>query len=1044
MAAQNGASSQNASPAPQSSSEKTGSGSGTPRSATASNASSQVQSRAQSPAPQAPQPPKADSSANGKPSSPAPAPTVPFEQWQDRTISEALRVSLSPVDEEKNGCTYLKELAEDLAQEDGTKLLSVDAMDQVLWYRLTETKCLPAPFDYLWSSWTRAVNGRKLVKAKDPERDRKLQVLNDIQSFCLRYTTLITTTDMVSADTPQQTADRLIAKAYSGSGPWDFLAAVVEMAAAEETLIDFLNPVMTRLSQSLAKVTYSGDYKAYLLALETILSSKAVAAVFTKLDGFAIPDNASAPTIASTTLLGPFLALSPLDQSCRGKNFPTPDILSPRDIQRYSGDIESEYHVVLDRLFQMCNRIVRGSVESRMDLMRYFGKVLDMNHKRVAIHVTPDQVSPDGFMFNITYVLVKLSEPFSDMFGAKMDKINLEYFRHKDCVVDISDETKIQADQEAADQYFANKSEEESNFITHAFFLTVGYVHYGNGGLIQQQTTLKRLIDDHRDKLARLELELERWKGTSQEPVVRSVLDRLKNYSVELKSSKLTVDSVLYDQVVQKLLVNFTIFTFMVLIRAAEPAHTYPVKGQDLKLPFPDEAPMPFRTLPEYTMESGLNYLLFLLRYMPQEVVHGSIDKVLVFCVTFLTNTTYVKNPYLKSKLVEFLFFGALENMQGGPGFMVHLFDTDPVSLEHLLHALMKFYIEVEQTGTSSQFYDKFNSRHYISRVIKVIWANNRYRDKLEKESKEDVHFFVQFVALLLNDATYLFDESLAKLAEIHNLQKEVPAIAPADEDQAAAERRQNLASAERQATSYMQLTNESVDLLQLFTSAIPKAFSTPEIVDRLAAMMDYNLAALVGPKCGTLKVQNPEKYFFNPRELLSVLCEVYLNLQKEEQFLKAVARDGRSFDPRNFERAHSILSKWALKPADKLDQWKALTDKAVRIKNEDEEGELELGEVPDEFLDPLMFTLMEEPVTLPSSKVTIDLGTIKSHLLNDPKDPFNRAPLKIEDVVPNTELKQQIEDFKKQRRQEFLKAKEAKQKANEDAEDEGNKMDTD
>lgn len=44
----------------------------------------------------------------------------------------------------------------------------------------------------------------------------------------------------------------------------------------------------------------------------------------------------------------------------------------------------------------------------------------------------------------------------------------------------------------------------------------------------------------------------------------------------------------------------------------------------------------------------------------------------------------------------------------------------------------------------------------------------------------------------------------------------------------------------------------------------------------------------------------------------------------------------------------------------------------------------------------------MEDPVILPSSNVTIDRATIRSHLLSDPNDPFNRAPLKIEDVIPS------------------------------------------
>ena len=48
------------------------------------------------------------------------------------------------------------------------------------------------------------------------------------------------------------------------------------------------------------------------------------------------------------------------------------------------------------------------------------------------------------------------------------------------------------------------------------------------------------------------------------------------------------------------------------------------------------------------------------------------------------------------------------------------------------------------------------------------------------------------------------------------------------------------------------------------------------------------------------------------------------------------------------------------------------------------------------------MYTLMRDPVILPSSRTTIDRATIKAHLLSDPKDPFNRMPLSLEDVVPS------------------------------------------
>ena len=51
------------------------------------------------------------------------------------------------------------------------------------------------------------------------------------------------------------------------------------------------------------------------------------------------------------------------------------------------------------------------------------------------------------------------------------------------------------------------------------------------------------------------------------------------------------------------------------------------------------------------------------------------------------------------------------------------------------------------------------------------------------------------------------------------------------------------------------------------------------------------------------------------------------------------------------------------------------------------------------------MFTLMRDPVILPSSRTVIDRSTIKSHLLSDAKDPFNRVPLTINEVVPGRPL---------------------------------------
>lgn len=216
-------------------------------------------------------------------------------------------------------------------------------------------------------------------------------------------------------------------------------------------------------------------------------------------------------------------------------------------------------------------------------------------------------------------------------------------------------------------------------------------------------------------------------------------------------------------------------------------------------------------------------------------------------------------------------------------------------------------------------------------------------------ELRKNLDFFVRFVNLLLNDVTFVLDESLTALDKIHRLQIELEGDGLAPNDRA--EKEEQLAMSESMARNYMQLTNETVAMLKLFTEALADSFTMPEIVQRLADMLDYNVDAMVGQKCSNLKVREPEKYGFRPRVLLSELVDVYLNLGDKMAFVEAVARDGRSYKAINFEKARVILSKWGLKSADELTAWANLAERVRLAKEADDQAEEDLGEIPDEYL---------------------------------------------------------------------------------------------
>lgn len=150
---------------------------------------------------------------------------------------------------------------------------------------------------------------------------------------------------------------------------------------------------------------------------------------------------------------------------------------------------------------------------------------------------------------------------------------------------------------------------------------------------------------------------------------------------------------------------------------------------------------------------------------------------------------------------------------------------------------------------------------------------------------------------MLMNDTTFLLDESLQSLKRIHELQEAMKDqeswnAQPRDAQQS---RAAQLATDERQCRSYLTLARESVDMLHYLSQHIKEPFTRPELADRLAAMLNFNLQQLCGPKCKNLKVKNGDKYGWEPRRLLNQLVDIYLHLDCDK-FEQAIANDERSY----------------------------------------------------------------------------------------------------------------------------------------------------
>lgn len=208
-----------------------------------------------------------------------------------------------------------------------------------------------------------------------------------------------------------------------------------------------------------------------------------------------------------------------------------------------------------------------------------------------------------------------------------------------------------------------------------------------------------------------------------------------------------------------------------------------------------------------------------------------------------------------------------------------------------------------------------------------------------------------------------------------------------------------------------MFVTLEGIFKLILYVLDINiRLFQFEEIKYMLNNTLNYNLKLLVGPKCNSLSVTNMEKYSFNPKKILGLLCTIYSYFQSKNLITATV--DSNDFNINIIKRAYTIIKEKNIMEfyiLEKFSQFVANSEKAY----DKMVLETDSLQYPDEFLDPLTFDVMKDPVRLTTSNVVVDRSTFNLILASDGIDPFNRKAMDATSIVEEKELKNSINEYK-------------------------------
>uniref|UniRef100_A0A8C6CFG3 Ubiquitin conjugation factor E4 n=1 Tax=Monodon monoceros TaxID=40151 RepID=A0A8C6CFG3_MONMO len=956
-------------------------------------------------------------------------------------------------------CVYLEEMAVDLEDQDWldmnnveqavfTRLLLQDPGNHLINMTSSTTLNLSADRDagerhifcYLYSCFQRA----KEEITKVPENLLPFAVQCRNLTVSNTRTVLLTPEIYVDQNIHEQLVDLMLEAILGGreyisniyfEGVAEFLDEVIEALILDEevrTFPEVMIPVFDILLGRIKDLELCQILLyAYLDILLYFTRQKDMAKVFVE---YIQPKDPSNGQMYQKTLLGVILNISCLLKTPgvveNHGYFLNPSRSSPQEIKVQEANIHQFMARFHEKIYQMLKNLLQLSPETKHCILSWLGNCLHANAGRTKIWANQmpeiffQMYASDAFFLNLGAALLKLCQPFCKPRSSRLLTFNPTYCALKEL---NDEERKIKnvhmrgLDKETCliPAVQEPKFPQNYNLVTENLVLTEYTLYLGFHRLHDQMVKINQNL--HRLQVA--------WRDAQQSS--SPAADNLREQFERLMTIYLSTKTAMTEPQMLQNCLNLQVSMAVLLVQLAIGNEgSQPI---ELTFPLPDGYSS-LAYVPEFFADNLGDFLIFLRRFADDilETSADSLEHVLHFITIFTGSIERMKNPHLRAKLAEVLE-AVMPHMDQTPNPLVssvfhrkRVFCNFPYA-SHLAEALIKVFVDIEFTGDPHQFEQKFNYRRPMYPILRYMWGTDTYRESIKdladyaSKNLEAMNppLFLRFLNLLMNDAIFLLDEAIQylskiKIQQIEKDRGEWDSLTP----DARREKEAGLQMFGQLARFHNIMSNETIGTLAFLTSEIKSLFVHPFLAERIISMLNYFLQHLVGPKMGALKVKDFSEFDFKPQQLVSDICTIYLNLGDEENFCATVPKDGRSYSPTLFAQTVRVLKK-INKPGNMIVAFSNLAERIKSLADLQQQEEETYADACDEFLDPIMSTLMSDPVVLPSSRVTVDRSTIARHLLSDQTDPFNRSPLTMDQIRPNTELKEKIQRWLAERKQQ-------------------------
>ena len=467
-----------------------------------------------------------------------------------------------------------------------------------------------------------------------------------------------------------------------------------------------------------------------------------------------LPTQSSARSIEHETLFGPLLRLScipetthdpqtgrpinlrhPVGQACFGEC----SRRSKEDVDIEVGNVRLFLQGAQSQMVEILKRALKDSwMQERV--FQWIAAVLTHNAIRTKegyqFGFLAMKSSSHGFLFNLLAVLLKLCKPFADPEHPKSlwHKIDATWLvsKHR---LNLSEETKTchendKDNQEGGAAHSGGGTDEivvSETFgtISEFFFLAVRTLHV---------LSLDRMVKDS--------IKISRELQTLNQHVYHSVdggeeREHLEGELARTLERKLCLDVVMQDQnLIEDMLMLARLCGRFLLRQGDAPKDV---------LPLPDTPPAIFKATPEFVVECPVAILKTVAALAPpvlETLGRDSLDDFVAFLMAYASAPQYIKNPYLRGKLLEVMSLlipkGKEQGFEFGGGNLATLFQEHAIAKKSLVSTLIQFYVDIEIMGREfdgggTMFYSKFTYRHYMAELLMYVTKFEPYVTSLEQ-----------------------------------------------------------------------------------------------------------------------------------------------------------------------------------------------------------------------------------------------------------------------------------------------------------------------